>query len=100
MPVAPVLPVAPVAPSLSAAPAAGGAAAGGTFAAALGQALSGLSSLQGQADAAAQQLAGGQAGDVASAVVAASKANLALSLAVQVRNDALSAYQQIMQMQV
>jgi flagellar hook-basal body complex protein FliE len=99
MALAPALPIAPVAPTLvRATPAPGGA--GGTFAAALGQALAGLSSLQTQAGAAAQQLAGGQAGDVATAVVAATKANMALSLAVQVRNDALSAYQQIMQMQL
>jgi flagellar hook-basal body complex protein FliE len=99
MPIAPLPPLAPLAPSVSAAPAAAGGG-GGSFAAALGQALSGLSSLQSQADASAQMLAGGQENDVATAVIAAEKANLALSLAVQVRNDAISAYQQIMQLQV
>ncbi len=105
MVIAPAAPIAPSAPGLGASAAGTSAASGssagsGGFAGLLSQALSGLASLQTQADTAAQQLATGQSGDIATAVVAAEKANLAMSLAVQVRNQALSAYQQIMQMQV
>ena len=99
------MPIAPVAPSPPPPPAAPGASAapgGGatSFAGVLGQALAGLDGLQAAADTASQQLASGQASDIATAVVAAEKANLGLSLAVQIRNQALSAYQQLMQLQI
>jgi flagellar hook-basal body complex protein FliE len=94
----------PAAAGSASAPQAGGSAAGSTagagFAGVLSQALSGLQGLQAQADASAQQLASGQGQDLAQAVIAAEKANLGLSLAVEVRNRAISAYQQIMQMQI
>ncbi len=102
MPVAPIPPLPPTLPSLSAS---GGATPssgnGGTgFGQVLAQALSGLNALQVGADSAAGRLAAGNSSDLASAVIAAEKANLGLQLAVEVRNRAVSAYQQIMQMQV
>ncbi len=99
----PVAPIPPSVPSVTLAPsAAGGPAAGGGqgFASLFGQALGSLGALQNQADAAAQQLGSGQSSDVASAVIAAEKANLGLDLAVQVRDKAISAYQAIMQLQL
>ena len=98
----PVAPIAPSVPSVTLAPAAGGAAAPGGqgFATLFGQALGSLNALQGQADTAAQQLGSGQASDIATAVIAAEKANLGLELAVQVRDKAISAYQAIMQLQL
>jgi len=101
MPIAPLSPVPPLPPTLgAAAPAAGSATAPGGFAGVLSQALSGLGSLETQADSAAQQLASGQTSDISTAVIAAEKANLGLSLAVEVRNQAISAYQQLMQLQM
>ena len=97
----PPLPLAAPAPAAgpAAAPAAGGAAAP-SFAGALGQAVNSLSQMQTSADAAAQGLASGSNTDIATAVVAAEKANLTLQLAVEVRNRAVAAYQTFMQMQV
>jgi flagellar hook-basal body complex protein FliE len=72
---------------------------GASFGRVLADALDGLNRLQLQADAAEQALAAGQ-GDVTSVVIAAEKAGLALQLAVALRNKAIEAYQQVMQMQV
>lgn len=99
MPIAPIPPTLPTAPSMTAsAPASGGGGAG--FGQVLSQALSGLNSLQVGADTAAGQMAAGNTADLATAVIAAEKANLGLQLAVEVRNRVVSAYQSIMQMQV
>ena len=104
MPITPIPPIAPAAPAVAAPVAQGtGASAGagtGGFGQMLQQALSGLNSLETGADAAAGQLASGNSADLATAVIAAEKANMALQLAVEVRNRAITAYQQIMQMQI
>ena len=47
-----------------------------------------------------QALATGQASDVTSVVTDVEKATLAMQLAVQVRNKAVDAYQEIMRMQI
>ncbi len=99
------MPIAPIAPALPAAPAVtagqpGPKASGAGFGGVLAHAVAGLNALQQAADTAATQLASGKAADLATAVVAAEKANLGLQLAVQVRNRAISAYQQIMTMQI
>ncbi len=77
-----------------------GAAGAPGFAAVLGRALQSLNSTQLGADAAAQQLAAGNGNDLATAVIAAEKANLSLQLAVEVRNRVVGGFQQLMQMQV
>jgi len=100
MPVAPIPPIPPTPPSASASTTQTTASGGAGFGQVLSQALSGLNSLQVGADTAAGQLASGNSADLATAVVAAEKANLGLQLAVEVRNRVVSAYQQIMQMQV
>ena len=76
------------------------AAAGRTFASVFSHAFQAVNGLQLGANAAAQQLATGGGTDLATAVIAAEKANLSLQLAVEVRNRVVSGYQQLMQMQV
>src|SRR5581483_601889 len=53
-----------------------------------------------QADQMATQIATGQLSDVATFMSASTKAELAVSMAVAVRNRAVDAYQEIMRMQV
>ena len=53
-----------------------------------------------QADQLATQVATGQLSDVATFMSASTKAELAVSMAVAVRNRAVDAYQEIMRMQV
>ncbi len=73
--------------------------AAGGFGGALNSALDALNSSQVQADQAAQTLAGGN-GDIAGAMIATEKASLQMQFAFAIRNKAISAYQQIMAMQV
>lgn len=103
-----IAPVSPQPPWVTAPGATGTAKASGSasgqgqtgFGQVLSQAMSGLNNLQTSADQAATALAHGNSADLATAVVAAEKANLGLQLAVEVRNRALAAYQQIMQLQM
>jgi flagellar hook-basal body complex protein FliE len=92
-----------VPPSLQRPAAPGTSAPAGATAAGFGQALSSaidsLNASQLQADQAAQALADG-GGDIAGAMIATEKASLQLQFAFAVRNRAVSAYQQIMAMQV
>ncbi|WP_088228610.1 flagellar hook-basal body complex protein FliE [Desulfosporosinus sp. FKB] len=74
--------------------------AGTDFAKFLNDALGQVNALQDNADKASLQLASGQIQDVSTAMVALEKANLSLSLTVQVRDKVLDAYHQIMQMQM
>lgn len=91
------------APLQSATPS-GAGPAGGSSGTGFGDALSGaldkLDGLQQQADGAAQSLAAGTATDVSSVVDAVERASLALQLAVQVRNKAVDAYQELFRMQI
>ncbi|MGC7870282.1 flagellar hook-basal body complex protein FliE [Desulfosporosinus sp. SYSU MS00001] len=74
--------------------------AGTDFAKFLNDALGQVNALQDNADKASLQLASGQIQDVSTAMVALEKANLSLSLTVEVRNKVLDAYHQIMNMQM
>lgn len=95
----------PVAPAPPAAPGSGttgntqGAGAAGGFSGVLTSAVNALNSSQVQADQAAQALAGG-GGNIAGAMIATEKASMEMQFAFAIRNKALSAYQQIMAMQV
>lgn len=94
-------PTAPIAPGTGVAAAGGAGAtagAGGGFGHVLGQVLSGLNGLEQSANSATQAMANGNSADLATAMVAVEKANLGLQLAVEARNRAVSAYQQLMQM--
>ena len=63
-------------------------------------ALSETNNLQHKADAMNAALAAGEVDDISQVVIAGQKAEIALQLTVQVRNKALSAYQELMRMQV
>jgi flagellar hook-basal body complex protein FliE len=57
------------------------------------------SALDNQASAAVSGLLSGQGVDIHQAMIATQKANMAFELALQVRNKAVGAYQQMMGMQ-
>lgn len=63
-------------------------------------ALKETNSLQNKADAMNAALAAGEVDDISQVVIAGQKAEIALQLTMQVRNKALSAYQELMRMQV
>ncbi|MCS7241162.1 MAG: flagellar hook-basal body complex protein FliE [Candidatus Caldatribacterium sp.] len=70
------------------------------FADTLWQALEEVDNLQKEADAAILDVALGKEENLHRAIIALERANLALGLAVQVRNKVIEAYQEIMRMQV
>lgn len=72
--------------------------AGQTFGEILGQALSRLAAQEARADELAARLARGEAVELHEVILAGEKAQLALELAVQVRNKVVEAYQEIMRM--
>jgi flagellar hook-basal body complex protein FliE len=76
------------------------AGGGGSFGGILSDKVGALNDLQNQAADQSQALATGQATDVASVVTTVEQAALAMQLAVQVRNKAVDAYQELMRMQV
>ena len=78
----------------------GAAPAGGaSFADALGQALSNVEQTQATGDANAQEVALG-GGNLHEAALAMEKADIAMRLAVKVRNKLVEAYQDVMRMSV
>jgi flagellar hook-basal body complex protein FliE len=66
----------------------------------LGEAIGKLAGTQQEGAQQAQALATGKAQDVSEVVMAVERASLSLSLAAQVRNKAVEAYQEIFRMQV
>lgn len=87
---------------LSATTAAGGAtgSSGSDFAASLSDALDQLQATQSNADALAQQAATGNLQDVSDYMIASNEASLATDTVVTLKNQAVSAFNQIMGMQV
>jgi flagellar hook-basal body complex protein FliE len=77
-----------------------GTGSGGGFGAAVGQALTGLAQVTGQADQLSLSLATGGGAPLADTLVAVSQASLATEAAVTVVAKALQAYQSIMNMSV
>lgn len=73
---------------------------GPSFADTLKEAVNNVNQLQVESDRKAQELATGKTDDVASVMMAAEKADIALRAMVQVRNKIIDAYQEIMKMQV
>ena len=71
-----------------------------TFGEYLVGALKKSNALQLEADERTAAMAAGRVEDISEVMVAAQKADLALNLTLQIRNRALSAYQEIMRMQV
>ncbi|MHB0885366.1 MAG: flagellar hook-basal body complex protein FliE [Bacillota bacterium] len=79
----------------------GDAATGGTsFADLLKQAVGDVNQMQLQAEQAGADLAAGKVTDIHSVMIMTEKADLALQMAIQVRNKVLEAYQEIMRMPV
>jgi flagellar hook-basal body complex protein FliE len=85
---------------IATAPGAQDADGGPAFADLLKQQLEQVVSLNHQADQAQQQFAAGQITDVNQVVMAVSKADLALTFAVELRNKVLDAYQEINRTQI
>lgn len=82
-------------PEAAPAPASGGA----DFASSLGRMIDGVERTGAEANSAVGRMLDGS-GDVHEAMIALQRADLALSLTVQVRNKLVSAYQEIMRMSV
>ena len=66
----------------------------------LKDALSATNDLQKHSEAMNAALAAGRVEDISQVMVASQKAEIAVQLALQIRNRAVSAYQEIMRMQV
>ena len=77
-----------------------GSGGGGGFGSMLTDAISSLNDSQNTASADSVALATGKASDVTSVVTDVEKANLEMQLAVQVRNKAVDAYEELMRMQI
>ncbi|WP_413582661.1 flagellar hook-basal body complex protein FliE [Bdellovibrio sp. HCB288] len=73
---------------------------GKSFADTLKDAVSSVNELQKTSDKFAQNIATGKTDDVAGAMIASEKADIALRVMVQVRNKIIDAYQEVMKMQV
>ena len=71
-----------------------------TFGQYLVDALKETNALQKKSDVLNAALAAGEVDDISQVVIAGQKAEIALNLTMQVRNRALSAYQELMRMQV
>lgn len=96
--IGPILPIsAPVMPSL--APSAA-ASAGSGFAGVLSQAIQSVEGLGQQASESVGRFLTGEGEDVHTAVLATTRAELAFDMLLQTRNKVVSAYQEIMRMQM
>jgi flagellar hook-basal body complex protein FliE len=76
------------------------AAAGGGFGTAMADALDGVGALQNAAHASAESFMNGETEEIHKVALDQQKAALSLDLFLQVRNKVISAYQEIMKMQV
>jgi flagellar hook-basal body complex protein FliE len=96
---APILPVsAPVMPELAATSAA--SPGGGGFAGVLSHAIQTVDGLGQQASASVERFLAGDGEDLHTAVLATARAELAFDMLLQARNKVVSAYQEIMRMQM
>ncbi len=73
---------------------------GKSFADTLKESIANVNELQKDSNEKIQQLATGRTDDIASVMITAEKADIALRTMVQVRNKIIDAYQEIMRMQV
>jgi flagellar hook-basal body complex protein FliE len=78
----------------------GASSKAGSFEGLLGKAVQNLASLQQGADTRAAQLATGQDVSLVDTVLAMERTSLSFSLAMQVRNKVVEAYQDVMRMQM
>ncbi|WP_235910661.1 flagellar hook-basal body complex protein FliE [Heliobacterium mobile] len=73
---------------------------GQSFSAMLKDAVQGVNTAQNEADKMAAEFAAGRSTDVHTVMLATEKANIAMQFTIQVRNQAMEAYREIMRMQV
>lgn len=92
-----ISPLKPAVPSIGSS---GSKPAGADFGDALKQAVSSLQQLGGQADASSLALAKGDPIDIHEVMLANEQASLGFSMALQVRNKLVDAYQEVMKMSV
>lgn len=98
---APILPVSSILPPAPIAPAAGAsAAAPGAFQDIFTQAVQSVESVGHQASASVQRFLSGEGEELHSTILATQRAELSFDLFLQLRNKVVSAYQEIMRMQV
>jgi flagellar hook-basal body complex protein FliE len=90
----------PFTPKLPSSDGASGTPAGADFGAALKQAVSALGELGGKADASSLALAKGEPIDIHEVMLNTEQASLGFSMALQVRNKLIDAYQEVMRMSV
>jgi flagellar hook-basal body complex protein FliE len=95
-----IAPLKPSLPGLSGGNSGSGQPAGADFGSALKQAVSSLQQLGGQADASSLALAKGDPIDIHEVMLANEQASLGFSMALQVRNKLVDAYQEVMKMSV
>src|SRR5689334_4450478 len=95
-----ISPLKPSLPGLGGGSSASGQPAGADFGSALKQAVSSLQQLGGQADASSMALAKGDPIDIHEVMLANEQASLGFSMALQVRNKLVDAYQEVMKMSV
>jgi flagellar hook-basal body complex protein FliE len=97
---APILPIS--APAITALPSTAGATSQGSgeFAGMLSAAIGSVEGLGRQAGASVERFLSGEGEDLHTAVLAATRAELAFDLFLESRNKVVSAYQEIMRMQL
>src|SRR5258708_17029898 len=93
-------PIVPTLPLLPSAGSGAGTPAGADFGSALKQAVGALGELGGKADASSLALAKGEPIDIHEAMINTEQASLGFSMAVQVPNKPLHAYQAVTRMSV
>ena len=77
-----------------------GSSSGGDFSGALKQAVDALGQLSSRADASTAKLAAGDPVDIHEVMLNTEQASLGFSMALQVRNKLVDAYQEVMRMSV
>ena len=97
--VPPVGPIAPVAGAFVA-PAAAASSSGAGFQNVFEKAIAGVQDLRQTADQGVERFLAGEGEELHTVVMATQKAELAFELFLQVRNKVVSAYQEVMRMQI
>ena len=90
----------PLTPSLPSSGGASGRPAGADFGSALKQAVGALGDLSSKADASSLAMAKGEPVDIHEVMLNTEQASLGFSMALQVRNKLIDAYQEVMRMNV
>lgn len=99
---APILPTSLSIPAITApsVPAASSPSSGGTFQSALADAVAKVESFQQNANASVEKFLSGEGEELHHVAIASQQAELSFQLFMQMRNKVMTAYQQVMQMQV